>query len=87
MLCFLGSVGEVHKVIQHELWCLANIQVHRGKTKVWNRARVKPARYDEVIAAARSMKEEARVWTRDQGARPAPTDLGPLLFPSWALPS
>ena len=67
VLCSPGRVREVHKVIQDELWGRANIQVHHGKTKVWNRAGVKPAGCDELTAAARLVKEEARVWTGDQG--------------------
>ena len=30
------------KVLQHELWSRANIRVHHGKTKVWNRPSAKP---------------------------------------------
>ena len=41
--------------------------VNHGKTKVWNRAGVKQAGCDELTAAARLVKDEARVWTGDQG--------------------
>ena len=67
VLCSPGRVSEVHKVIQRELWGRANIRVHHGKTKVWNKAGIKPAGCEELTAAARLVKKDARVWTGDQG--------------------
>ena len=64
---FVGVVFACKKSFSTSCGAVANIEVHHGKTKVWNRAGVKPAGCDELTAAARLVKEEARVWTIDQG--------------------
>ena len=66
VLCSPERVGEVHKVIQQELWSRANIRVHHGKTKVWNRAGAEPRGCAELTAAARMVKENATVWVGDR---------------------
>ena len=66
VLCSPERIGEVHKVILQELWSRANIRVHHGKTKVWNRAGAEPRGCEEVTVAARMFKESATVWVGDQ---------------------
>ena len=44
----------------------ANIRVHHGKTKVWNRAGAEPRGCEELTVAARMVKESATVWVGDQ---------------------
>ena len=65
VLCLPERVGEVHRVIQHELWSRANIRVHHGKTKVWSRAGAEPRGCEELTVAARMVKESATVWVGD----------------------
>ena len=66
VLCSPERVGEVHKVIQQELWSRDNIRVHHGKTKVWNRAGAEPRGCAELTAAARMVEESATVWVGDR---------------------
>ena len=58
-------VGEVHKVVQQELWSRANIRVHHGKTKVWNRVGVEPRGCTELTIAPKMVKENVTVWVGD----------------------
>ena len=66
VLCSPERVGEVHKVIQQELWSRVNIRVHHGKTKVWNRAGAEPRGCAELTAAARMVKDSATMWVGDR---------------------
>ena len=52
-------VGEVHIVAEHELWTHAKIQVHRGKTHVWNRSGRKPPSCDEMQRIAEAADPNA----------------------------
>ena len=64
-LCLLGRparVGVVHTLLEHALWGHARIQVHAGKTKVWNRAGVRPEACDFLERRAQLVVESARVW-------------------------
>ena len=71
----LRRVGEVHIVAEHELWTHAKIQVHRGKTHVWNRSGRKPPSCDEMQRVAEAADPNARVWrgselpTTEQGIK------------------
>ena len=47
---------------EHELWTHPKIQVHRGKTHVWNRSGRKPPSCDEMQRAAEAADPNARVW-------------------------
>ena len=60
-------VGEVHKVIQQELWSRTNIRVHHGKTKVWSRVGVEPRGCTELTVAPRMVQENVIVRVGDQG--------------------
>ena len=74
-------------MIQQEFWSRANIRVHHGKTKVWNRAGAEPRGCAELTAAARRVKENATVWVGDrslpsaaQGMRVLGSPIGHLDF-------
>ena len=58
-------VIEAHTVVAEELWSHARIQVHLGKTQVWNRGGIEPAGMDELTRAARLVKPDAIVWKGD----------------------
>ena len=44
IVCSPARVGMVHTLLENALWGHARIQVHAGKTKVWNLAGVRPER-------------------------------------------
>ena len=46
IVCSPARVGMVHTLLENALWGHACIQVHAGKTKVWNRAGVRPEACD-----------------------------------------
>ena len=52
-------------VLAAELWTHAQIQVHHGKTQVWNRAGEEPAGIEELTARARVVDLDAVVWRGD----------------------
>ena len=60
-------VGNGYAVVQHELFHLAKIQVNRGKTKVWNRAGVRPQVCDVLEQLERESDCRARVWRGSGG--------------------
>ena len=45
VICSPERVLHVHRVLQEELCVHSRIQVHHGKTQVWNRAGVPPNRF------------------------------------------
>ena len=58
-----ARVGSMHAVVQEELYVHAFIQVHNGKTKVWNQAGVRPVACNTLEQIARVTHPEAVVWT------------------------
>ena len=61
VICAPDRAGDVHKILQEELWRHAKIQVHHGKTKMWNRSGT-PAGVEELTASARVLDPNALVW-------------------------
>ena len=58
-------VGDVHSLAECELWREAGIQVHTGKTHVWNRSGTKPQECDAMQRRAVVNNPDARVvWFR-----------------------
>ena len=56
----------------HELWAHSRIQVHGGKTHIWNRAGMKP----RCVVSQRQAEEpypETRVW---RGSEVPPQNIG-----------
>ena len=76
------EVGEVYAVVQEKLWIHSCIRVHVGKTKVWNRAGIRPLACDMLERIARVQHPSATVWrgsdipTADQGIKVLGTPLG-----------
>ena len=66
IVCCPGRVGVVHTMLENALWGQAHIQVHAGKTKVWNRAGVRPEACDFLERRAQLAVERARVWRGGQ---------------------
>ena len=62
VICAPDRAGDVHKILQEELWRHAKIQVHHGKTKMWNRSGTTPAGVEELTASARVLDPNAVVW-------------------------
>ena len=75
------EVGEVHAVAQEKLWIHSCIRVV-GKTKVWNRAGIRPLACDMLERIARVENPSATVWwcsdihTADQGIKVLGAPLG-----------
>ena len=65
VVCSPDRVADVHASLQAELWRHARIQVHQGKTQVWNRDGVMPRGTEALTAAARTEDEDAIVWRGD----------------------
>ena len=57
--------------IAAELWAHAQIQVHEGKTQVWNRAGKELAGMHELTIKARRIDPDAVVWKGDAGLDPS----------------
>ena len=55
-------VTEAHTIVAEELWSHARIQVHFGKTQVWNRGGIEHEGMEDLTRAARRVKPDAVVW-------------------------
>ena len=62
VVCAPERVGEVYLVLEQQLREKPGINIHQGKTKLWNKAGVKPAMSDVLTQAAQAQKPEAIVW-------------------------
>ena len=62
IVCKPDRVDDVHTLLENVLWDHARIQVHVGKTEVYNRAGVRPEACDRLERRARLATQEARVW-------------------------
>ena len=76
-------VIEAHTVVAEELWFHARIQVHYGKTQVWNRGGIEPAGLDELTKAARLVKPDAIVWKGDPQLPPLQQGLKGVGSSNW----
>ena len=57
-----GRVEQVQSIVSEELHNRAHIEVHPGKTQVWNRSGVLPSGIEVLTRAARVVKPDAVVW-------------------------
>ena len=64
-VCRPERCGAVFAILQQELQSHAEIQLHHGKTQVWNRGGVVPSGTEELTRMARHVKPEAVVWRGD----------------------
>ena len=79
-----GRVGRIHDLLAAALWRHSGIQIHHGKTQVWNRASIRPDVCDRLERVAQVVRPDAQVWrgsmlpTDHQGVRVLGTPLGHL---------
>ena len=59
-MCSPERVLDIHNMLQREL-----IQVHHGKTQLWNRGGVEPRRWELLAANAVRSDPDAVVWRGD----------------------
>ena len=82
MVTMPQDVGAACAIVQEKLWVHSCIRVHVGKTKVWNRAGIRPFACDVLERIARVQHLQAVVWrgsdipTADQGIKVLGTPLG-----------
>ena len=62
IVCLPDRVGDIHAVLQEELYCHARISVHLGKTKVWNSGGEEPEACAMLQVAARNVDPTTTVW-------------------------
>ena len=70
IVCHPERVETVVSILAPELWAHAQIQVHEGKTQVWNRAGEEPAGMHELTIRARRIDPDA-VGRGDAGLDPS----------------
>ena len=87
VVCSPERVSDVYASLQHELWRHSRIEVHQGKTQLWNRDGVMPSGCEATTIAARAQDENAIVWRGDhelplvqQGVKLLGTPLGHVAF-------
>ena len=59
-------IGAVYVTLQNELLAHAGIQVHGGKTHVWNRGGVRPVACDALECISRAANADENVWCQKQ---------------------
>ena len=75
VVCSSDRVADVYASLQAEIWRHARIQVHQGKTQLWNRDGVMPHGTAALTAAARIEDEDAIVWRGDPALPPQEQDV------------
>ena len=70
VVCSPERVSDVYTSLQHELWRHSRIEVHQGKTQLWNRDGVMPSGCEAMTIAARAQDENAIVWRGDHELPP-----------------
>ena len=65
IVCLPDRVGDIHAILQEELYCHARISIHLGKTKVWNSGGEEPEACATLQVAARNVDPTATVWRGD----------------------
>ena len=66
VICSLECVGDIHFLLQQELWRHSRMSLHLGKTQVWNRAGFEPRACAELQHAAEEADPDAVVWKGSQ---------------------
>ena len=85
VVCRLERVVEVFSILRAELWQHAKIQIHQGKTQVWNRGSTAPENIDVLQQAARMVDPDAVVWRGDENI-PTEDQGVVILGPRWGTP-
>ena len=65
IVCRPERVVDVYNIVDVELWNHAKIQIHQGKTQVWNQSGVEPRGIETLQAAAQLRDPNAVVWRGD----------------------
>ena len=65
LVCRPNRVAAVYEIVRQKLQRHTNIDIHSGKTKIWNRSGEKPSGVDQLTAAARVQDPCAIVWRGD----------------------
>ena len=82
IICAPDRAGDVHKILQEELWRHAKIQVHHGKTKMWNRSGTTPTGVEELSISEGGGPRRSRVAWGPRIAHPCPR-VQSLGSPHW----
>ena len=64
--CSPGRVFPIFNTLRRELWMHSRIQIHLGKTQVWNRRGVEPPGWQRLAADAQSYDSDAVVCRGDR---------------------
>ena len=64
-------MGKVYAILEKALREKIGINIHQGKTKLWNKAGNKSSMTDALTRAARVVKPDAVVWRRDWALPPS----------------
>ena len=64
-ICSPDRAVPIFNLIQRELWTCSRIEVHLGKTQIWNRGLFEPFGCHLLTAAARRVDPTAVVWRGD----------------------
>ena len=63
-------VGDIHNLLRDQLWRHSRIQIHAGKTQIWNRGGFEPPGHAALLKVARMADPEAKLWFGDLEDRP-----------------
>ena len=66
VICSPERVGDIHFLLQQELWRHSRISLHLGKTQGWSRAGFEPPACAELQQAAEEADSDAVVWKESQ---------------------
>ena len=64
-ICRPDRVVPIFNLIQRELWTYSRIEVHLGKTQMWNRSGFEPFGCHLLTAAAKRVDPTTVVWRGD----------------------
>ena len=64
------QVGDIHNLLRDELWHHSRIQIHAGKTQIWNRGGFEPPGHGTLLEVARILDPEANLLFGDWEDRP-----------------
>ena len=62
LVCSPDRVWQIHEDLRTQLWTHAKVQMHKGKTQVWNRGGVASDGWERLDAEAQRSDHEAVVW-------------------------
>ena len=65
VVCSPERVFEIYKLLEEELWRHSRIQIHAGKTQIWNSGGHVPDGVDDILRIAQVADPDARVWFGD----------------------